>query len=158
MKVLLTKDVEHVGYAGEVHKVSPGYGRNFLLPRGMAVLATDSALKQAQKWREQAAARREQLRKEYSALAERLNKVTIQFTAKAGDSGKLYGSVTTGDIAEKLNAQLGLEIDRRKIEANPIRQTGSHTVNVRLDKEFQAQIQVVVVAEGEEPAPAEATA
>ncbi|MBK8431223.1 MAG: 50S ribosomal protein L9 [Chloroflexi bacterium] len=150
MKVLLKKDVDHLGYTGEVFEVAPGFGRNFLIPRGLAVPATTSELKQAKVWMEQAAARREQLRKEFSALTDRLNKSTVLFVAKAGDSGKLYGSITAADIADKLNQTLSIDVDRRKIEVDgkSLRQVGNHTVVVRLDKEFQARLKVSITAEG----------
>jgi large subunit ribosomal protein L9 len=155
MKVLLKKDVDELGYAGEVFEVAAGYGRNFLIPRGLAVFATNSELKQAKTWMEQAAARREQLRKEFAALTDRLNQSSISFEAKAGDSGKLYGSITAADIAEKIQQALGIEIDRRKIEVDgkSLRQVGNHTALIRLDAEFQARLKVVITAEGETSAP-----
>lgn len=151
MKVLLKKDVDHLGYAGEVFEVSPGYGRNFLIPRGLAVAAIESELKQAKAWMVQAAARREQIRKEFAALADRLNKTVVEFVAKAGDTGKLYGSITAADIAEKLNHTLNIEVDRRKIEVDgkSLRQVGNHTVVIRLDSEYQARVKVTITAEGQ---------
>ena len=156
MKVLLKKDVDNLGYAGEVFEVAPGYGRNYLIPQGLAVSATTSELKQAKAWMQQAAARREQLRKEFAALTERLNQSTVSFTAKAGETGKLYGSITASDIAEKLLATLGIEIDRRKIEVEgkSLRQVGNHTALIRLDAEFQARLKVSITAEGEAETPA----
>lgn len=140
MKVLLKKDVEDLGFAGEVFTVSPGYGRNYLIPQGLAIPATDGALKQAKKWMEQAAARREQQRQQYAALVDRLNSSTITFTAKAGEKGKLYGSITTSDIADKLKEVMDIEVDRRKVEVDgkSLRNVGVHTVLVRLDGEFMA--------------------
>ncbi|MEM7800846.1 MAG: 50S ribosomal protein L9 [Chloroflexota bacterium] len=149
MKVLLKKDVDNLGYAGEVFDVSPGYGRNYLIPQGFAIAATPGALKQAKKWMEQAAARREQLRQEYQALVERLKGSSITFYAKSGEKGRLYGSVTTEQIAEKIKDELGVEVERKRIsvEGKAIRQVGSHNALVRLDSEFQATIKVNVLPE-----------
>lgn len=149
MKVLLKQDVDTLGYAGEVHDVAPGYGRNYLIPKGLAVKATPGVLKSAESWRKQAEARREQLRSEYQALVERINNVTLNFTAKAGEQGKLYGSITTANIADALEAELGIELDRRKIDGQPLRQIGSHTVNIVLSREFRAQVVVNIHPEGE---------
>lgn len=140
MKVLLTKDVEDLGFAGELFDVSPGYARNFLIPQRLAIIATDGALKQAKAWMEQAAGRREQQRQQFAALVERLNNTTLEFFAKAGEKGKLYGSITTADIADKLKEALDIDVDRRWIdlEGKSLRNVGTHTVSVRLDGEFQA--------------------
>lgn len=151
MKVLLKQDVENLGYAGEVHKVAPGYGRNYLIPKGLAVLATPGMMKQADAWRKKAEARRAQLRAEYEALAAKIQDVTLKFTAKAGNTGKLYGSITTSQIADELNAVLGTDIDRRKIGVEPLRQLGEHKVVVRLSGEFQPEFTVIIESEdGEE--------
>ncbi len=155
MKVLLKKDVDTLGYAGEIFDVSAGFGRNFLMPQGLAVPATPGTLKQAKAWMEQAAARREQLRNEYAALVERLNGSSISFTALAGESGRLYGSVTTEQIAEKINEELGIEVARKKISVpgKALRTLGAHNALVRLDGEFQANVRVNVLpeeVEGEE--------
>src|SRR5512137_1244155 len=102
MKVLLIKDVYKLGHAGDVKRVADGYGRNFLLPQGLAVLATPGALKQAEHIRSQAATRRDVVNKEMSGVAERLSKVVVAFPAKAGETGKLYGSITPQMIAEAI--------------------------------------------------------
>lgn len=151
MKVLLKQDVDTLGYAGEVHDVAPGYGRNYLIPQGLAVKTTPGVLKSAEGWRKQAEARREQLRSEYQALVERINDVNLNFTAKAGEQGKLYGSITMANVAEALESELGIELDRRKIEGQPLRQVGSHAVQVVLSREFRAQINVNIHPEGETP-------
>lgn len=158
MKVLLKKDVDTLGYAGEIFDVSAGYGRNFLVPQGLAVPATDGTLKQAKAWMEQAAARREQLRQEHAALVERLNGTSITFYALAGESGRLYGSVTTEQIAEKLQEEHGIEIPRKKISVpgKALRTLGAHNANVRLDGEFSASVRVNVLAEVDETASDEA--
>jgi large subunit ribosomal protein L9 len=147
MKVLLKEDIQNVGLAGEVKNVANGFGRNYLLPRGLAVNATPSAMKQADTWRMKAEALRAQERAEYEVLSAKIAEVTLEFTAKAGETGKLYGSITTSDMAEQLNAVLGTEIDRRKIEGSGLRQLGEHKVMVRLDADFQPEFTVVVLSE-----------
>lgn len=144
MKVLLKEDVESLGYAGEVKDVANGYGRNYLLPRGLAVLATKSAMNQAEAWREKAEARRAALRAEYDLLSERIEAVSLEFFAKAGDSGKLYGSVTNIDITDALSEALGTEIDRRKVDGGPLRMLGEHSVVVRLDVDHHPAFTVTV--------------
>jgi large subunit ribosomal protein L9 len=159
MKVLLKEDVDHLGYAGEVHTVADGYGRNYLLPKGLAVRATANELKQANAWRKRAETRRAELRAEYEVLAERIDQLTLTFTARAGDTGKLYGSITTGQVADELNKALGTEIDRRKVGTEPLRQLGEHQVVVRLSGDFQPALTVMVQPEGRAPiASAEAAA
>jgi large subunit ribosomal protein L9 len=150
MKVLLREDVDNLGYAGEVANVADGYGRNYLIPRGMAVKATSSVLKDAQSWRDRAAARVEELRKEHELLAERIREARLEFFAKAGEMGKLYGSVTTMDITEQLNETLGTDIDRRIVGTGPLRQLGEHKVTVRLSHENQPQVTVVINLEEDE--------
>ena len=147
MKVLLKEDIETLGYAGEVHNVAPGYGRNYLIPKGLAVQATPSALKQAEIWRRKAEARRAELRAEYEALSARVAEVTLTFQARASESGRLYGSVTMNQIADALNEKLGTEIDRRKVTGDPLRQLGTHKIPVRLSGEFHPEVTVVIASE-----------
>lgn len=155
MKVLLREDVEKLGYAGEVHTVADGYGRNFLIPRGFAVKATDQAMNQAKIWREKAAARRAQLKAQHDDLSKRIAAVTLKFVAKAGDKGKLYGSITMNDVTEKLNAVLGTSLDRRLAEGDPLRQLGTHHITVRLSGDYQPQITVIIQSEEEAAAAAQ---
>lgn len=145
MKVLLKEDVENLGLAGEVHKVAPGYGRNYLIPRGLAETATPDTLKKANVWRARAEARRAQVHQQYAVLAAKISGVTLEFTARAGESGKLYGSVTSAEITERLNSLLGIDIDRHKVETDPLRQLGEHKVSVRLDKQFQPELTVLIL-------------
>jgi large subunit ribosomal protein L9 len=149
MKVLLKEDVEKLGMAGEVKEVADGYGRNFLLPRGVAVKATPATLKQAEMWRERAANRRAQLRSEHDALSGKIQGVQLFFNARAGESGKLYGSITTAEIADRLNQTLGTELDRRKFEGEPLRNLGEHPFHVHLSGDFRPAFTVVVAREGE---------
>lgn len=154
MKVLLQKDVDNLGYAGEVHNVADGYGRNYLIPRGLAVKATPGVLKQAAAWRERAEMRRAEVRAQNEALAEKLNGLRLNFSARAGEGGRLYGSVTMMDIADRINEMLGVEIDRRKFDSQPLRDLGDHTVSVRLDRDFHPQVHVSVHPLEEEEASA----
>jgi large subunit ribosomal protein L9 len=153
MKVLLKEDVENLGFAGEVYTVADGYGRNYLIPKGMAVIAKPSVLKQAEVWRKRAEVRRAELRAEYEALAERIEETTLTFTARAGNTGKLYGSVTTALITDTMNETLGTDIDRRKVGVEPLRQLGEHKVIVRLSSEFQPHVTVFIESEDGEIAP-----
>lgn len=151
MKVLLINDVYKLGRAGDVKKVAAGYGRNYLIPQGLAVLATPGALKQADSIREQAATRRAIENKELSGLADQLSDLRLTFPVKAGDTGKLYGSVTTQMIAEAIQEKIGVEIDRRQIDAQPIRNLGLHKIDVRLTIDLVPEVTVVVHREGESP-------
>lgn len=148
MKVLLKEDVYNLGYAGEVHTVADGYGRNYLIPQGLAVKATPNVLKQAEVWRKRAEARRESLREEYEALSARVSDLRLTFKARASESGKLFGSVTTTQIADAMNEELGTDIDRRNVGVEPLRRLGEHKVVVRLSGEFQPELTVVIEPEG----------
>lgn len=156
MKVLLIKDVYKLGHAGDVKRVADGYGRNFLLPQGLAVLATAGALKNAESIRAQANTRRAELNHEMSAVAEKLADLALVFTSKAGETGKLYGSITTQMIAEAITRKTGVELDKRTIDAQPIRNLGEHKIHVRLTVDLIPAIKVLVYREGEAPAAAKA--
>jgi large subunit ribosomal protein L9 len=149
MKVLLIKDVYKLGRAGDVRKVADGYGRNFLLPQGFAVLATLGALKQADKIRSQATVRRAQLNTEMGGLSEQVNGLVLSFASKAGETGKLYGSITTQLIADAINSKLGTSIDRRAVEVQPIRVLGEHKAKVRLTMDLVPEVKIIVHREGE---------
>ena len=150
MKVLLKEDVDNLGYAGEVMDVADGYGRNYLIPNGLAVKASSSVLKQAESWRDRAAIRMNELRKEHEALASRIDGTTLEYEARAGETGKLFGSVTTADIADQLNEVLGTEVDRRNIASEPIRQLGEHQVTIRLSRDYSPSVTVIVRPFGDE--------
>ncbi len=151
MKVLLIKDVYKLGLAGEVKKVADGYGRNYLIPQGLAILATPGALKQAERIRQTATARREILNQEMGHVAEKLVDLMLNFPARAGETGKLYGSITTRMIVDGLQEHAGVEVTTRQIDSQPIRQLGLHDVNIRLTVDLVPQIQVLVYREGESP-------
>ncbi len=149
IKVLLVQDVEHLGRSGELKDVSGGFGRNYLLPKGFAVLATRGQIKQAEERLSAQRRRVDAARKDAESLAARLNGVTLTFTAKVGEQDRLYGSVTSADIAEKIEQQLKIEIDRRKIELDePIKRTGSFPVSIRLVAGVVPVVNVVVQGEG----------
>ncbi len=152
MKVILTKDVYKHGVAGEVVTVADGFARNYLIPQGLAAKATQGALKQAGKLREAAAARRALVYNEMKGIAEQVEGVELFFAVKAGATGKLYGSITMGDVAEALNEKLGLEIDRRRIgNGQSLRELGKHSVAVRLGADLTPKVNVIVHREGESP-------
>lgn len=147
MKVLLKEDVENLGLAGEVYDVANGYGRNYLVPKGFAVKASPGVMNQAELWRKKAEARRAEIRAEYEALAEKIAEVTLNYTARASETGKLFGSVTTAQITDDLNAELTTEIDRRKVGVEPLRQLGEHKVVVRLNADIQPEVTVIIESE-----------
>lgn len=149
MKVLLIKDVYKLGRAGDIKKVADGYGRNFLLPQGLAVLATEGALKQVQRIKSQAEVRRSTQNNELSGVADLIKGVTLIFPAKAGDTGKLYGSITTGDIAAALTEKIRFEVKRQQVDTQPIRTLGEFTARVRLTMDLVPEFKVIVHREGE---------
>ncbi len=149
MKVLLLKDVYKLGRAGDVKKVADGYGRNFLLPQGMAVLATAEALKGANRIREKANVQRAIINQEMDAVAKQIAGLTLTFPARASETGKLYGSVTTQMIAEAIMAKSGVEIARRQIDTQPLRMLGEYKVHIRLTVDLIPTIDVTVYREGE---------
>jgi len=159
MKVLLTRDVDELGLAGEVHTVAGGFARNYLMPRGLAVLATAGALKQAEEIRQAATRRRARERANAEAQAAMLATQKLLFGARAGDTDRLYGSVTTADLAEALTEGVGFEVDRRRIQLEqPIRDLGIYDIEIRFMAEVSATFKVAVVREGEGWAEAEARA
>lgn len=151
MKVLLLEDVYKLGRAGDVKKVADGYGRNYLLPHGLAVLATSGALQQVEKIRTQASAKRTVLNQEMSGVADRLKDVVLTFPVRAGETGKLYGSITSQMIADALQSKSGVQLDRRQVDVQPIRTLGEHKVHIRLTMDLIPEIKVVVHREGESP-------
>ena len=151
MKILLLKDVYHLGHAGDVKKVADGYGRNYLIPQGYAVLATPGSLKQADAIRTKAEVVRKQLNTEMSAVAERINGTWITFASKAGETGKLYGSITSQMVAEKISEKAGVEVDKRMIDIQPIRTLGEHKAHVRLTIDIVPIVNILVHREGETP-------
>jgi len=149
MKVLLLQDVYKLGRAGDVKKVANGYGRNFLIPQGFAVLATPGALKDSERIRETANKQRTILNEEMAGVAESMIDVQLQFPARAGETGKLYGSITTQMLADALTEKLGVEISKRQIASQPLRLLGMHPVQIRLTLDLVPEISAVIYREGE---------
>ena len=151
MEVILKEDVANLGHRGDVVKVADGYGRNFLLPRKLALQAT-LANKAVIEQMKAAAARRSATEKaQAEELVVKLEPVVLGFTRKSGDSGQLFGSVTSADIAAGLEAK-GFDVDRRKIQlSEPLKSVGDYTVAIKLHREVTAHIKVQVVADAVEP-------
>src|SRR5512139_250486 len=149
MKVLLLKDVYKLGRAGDVKRVADGYGRNYLLPQGMAVLATAEALKGTERIREKANVQRAIVNQEMDTVAKQIAGLTLVFPARASETGKLYGSVTAQMIADAIKAKSGVEVARRQIDSQPLRMLGEYKVHVRLTVDLIPTIDVVVYREGE---------
>ena len=155
MKIILTSDVPELGQAGDVKDVAAGYARNYLIPKGLAAKATPGAVKEFERHRTAASNRDERLREWAAALADRLRGVTLTFKAKAGETGRLYGSITHADIAEALEHETGEKFDRRKhILSEPIRELGKHLVSVRLTSDVTVEVAAVVEPEGKAAEPA----
>lgn len=152
MKVLLLKDVYKLGRAGDVKKVADGYGRNFLIPQKLAVLATASAIKRAEQIRAQASTQRTALNQEMSGLAEQITGLVIGFAVRAGETGKLYGSITPQMIAEEISCKAKVEVDRHHVECEPIRNLGEFKCTVRLTVDLIPEVKIIVHREGETPA------
>ena len=147
IEVILREDVKSLGNSGELVRVKPGYARNFLLPRGLAFEATEGNRKRIAAETRAKGMRNQAERTEAERFAATLGEVTLTLTGKAGDEGKLFGSITAQDIADALAAQ-GHQVDRRRIELeHPIKSLGHHTVEVRLHPEVHAEVRVSVVPE-----------
>jgi large subunit ribosomal protein L9 len=146
MKVILTHDVKNLGHKDDVVEVKSGYGRNYLVPKGMAKLATDSAMKMLAEDIRQRGFKMDKLRKDSEAIAEKLNGTSITIAAKAGASGKIFGSVTALQVANALKDK-GMEVDRRKIVVDDIKMLGSYQAVINLFKEVNATVTIEVVAE-----------
>jgi large subunit ribosomal protein L9 len=150
VKVILTEDVPKLGSAGDIKNVADGYARNYLLPKGLATIATPGAQKEFELQRDAEGRRERRLAAKAEALAKRLSKVTLVFEAKAGETGHLYGSITTSSIADALLDEVGEKVDRRRILSDPIREVGWHTVSIRLRSDIVGEFKVVVRPEGGE--------
>ncbi len=152
MDVLLLADVEDLGRAGEVREVNPGYARNYLIPRGLAQVATEATLAQAAGWRQAARAKQEREDAQLAGLAERIEGSSLSFDARVGEEDRLYGSITAGDIAEALSREVGEPVDKRKVLLDlPIRELGTREVTVKISARHEARVSVTVErAEDEE--------
>lgn len=147
IEVILREDIKTLGRAGEMVRVKPGYARNYLLPQGLAYEATEGNKKRVAAESRVRTARNQAERTDAERLATRLREVSLTLSGKAGEEGKLFGSITSQDIADAL-ARQGHTVDRRRIELeHPIKTVGEHSVAVRLHPEVQAELRISVVAE-----------
>lgn len=147
MEVILKEDIPNVGKMGEVVRVRDGYARNYLLPRGLVLEANKKNLKTFEHQKRVVASQKERVGKQAQTMAEKLAQVSIVISVKAGEEGKLFGSVTNMDIEKALKAK-GVDVERRRIHlADPIKMVGDYEVPVRLTSEVQANIKVSVVSE-----------
>lgn len=145
MRVVFLQDVPNVAKAGEIKEVAPGYARNFLIPKKLALVAKPQALSQVETIKRTKVKEKE--KEELAALAQQIEGKEIIIKAKAGAKGRLYGSITSADIADELSKSTALVIDKRKIELEPIRQLGSHEVSIRLTKDILPKIRVNIIEE-----------
>jgi large subunit ribosomal protein L9 len=153
VQVLLLKDIKRLGKAGEIRTVADGYARNYLIPRGLAMLATPGAVRSTEVQKAIAGQREERVRTDSTALAERLSEITLTFKVKASERGRLYGSVTTADIAAEIEKQTGQPVDKRKVLLDePIHLLGTHRVPVRLLSGVIPEVTVEVEPVSEEEA------
>ena len=144
IQLLLIQNVEHVGKQGEVVEVKPGYAKNYLLPQGLAALATERNVKEIEHQKKIIAARNAKLLKDAQTIGEKISGVTVKISRQTGEGGKLFGSISTRDIEEGLSAQ-GVTVDRKKIViADPIKSTGEYTVDVKLGLGVVGKVKVIV--------------
>ncbi|MDR1872422.1 MAG: 50S ribosomal protein L9 [Deltaproteobacteria bacterium] len=154
MEIILTKDLENLGLAGQVIKVAPGYARNYLLPTGVALVATAANLLALAKKRAEYEQRALSLKEQAIAQRDLIAANVLVLARKSGEKGKLYGAVTAQDLVEAAEAK-GLILERKKLRlAEPIKSLGDYEVSVRLHPEIQGSLKVRVIREGDEPAPA----
>ena len=147
MKIVLRSDVDTLGKKGDLLDVAPGYARNYLVPRGLAIFATKGVEKQAASMRRSRDVRDNRERESAQALAARLASVPVQVPARAGEGGKLFGSVTAADVAAAIHATTGVEIDRRKVNlAEPLKALGPAEVEVTLHSAVRVAVMIEVVA------------
>lgn len=145
MKVILQKTVDRLGAPGDVAEVADGYARNYLIPRGLAVKAEKGTVRHAESLKRAHATRTKAQKGEFESVAARIIQTPVVVTARAGDEGKLFGSITAADIAEALSAQAGVQVDRRDVHLDePIRSVGTHAVTVHLHAEVDPVITVEV--------------
>ncbi|MDO8491195.1 MAG: 50S ribosomal protein L9 [Dehalococcoidia bacterium] len=149
MRVVFQEDIPNVARAGEVKNVTDGFARNYLLPKKLAVLATPSEMQRVESVKKVAAKKRAQVEADLAKLAETLSGASLTFKAKAGEQNRLYGSITGADIAAEIQKVTGVQVDKRKIVLEePLRQLGEFEVGVRLSKDLEPKVKVVIVEEG----------
>lgn len=148
MIVILNRDIKGTGKAGDVVKVSDGYARNMLLPKGYATEATDGNIRNLEKQKALAAEKKAEEKAAAQATAEKIAALSVEIKTKAGEGGKIFGSITSKDIADALKAQHNITVDKKKIQLDsPIKQTGEITVEIKLYTEVSAKLKVVVNAQ-----------
>jgi len=148
VKVYFLQEVAGAAKAGDVKEVAPGFARNYLLPKKLAVVADDRVVEQIQQKEEATRRRIEKALKEAQDIEKRLQRITVTLYSKAGEGGRLFGSITNADIAQQLKREAGIEVDKRKIEVEPaIKSLGPHEVTVSLHPEVTATLRVVVAAQ-----------
>ena len=154
MKVVLIDEAPGLGIAGDIRDVKDGYARNFLIPKGLAVLATPQELARADARKKAEIERRTKLNLEMESVGERLSEERLLIPVRVGPGGRLYGSVTSAEIADAVNEAMGVEIDRRAVQlAQPIRELGHHQTPVRLAPDVIPSVTITVYQEGTEPPP-----
>jgi large subunit ribosomal protein L9 len=147
MQVILLKDVEHLGTEGEIHEVADGYGRNYLIPQGMARMATEGAIKQVREEERQARRKKMQQREDAQQVADELADMELLFTAKVGEENRIFGTVTTQQIAVELDKR-GFDIDRKNIELDEdIRHVGLYTAKVQVHPDVEQRVKIRVMPE-----------
>lgn len=150
MKIILKQNIEKIGQVGDVVEVSDGFARNFLIPQGKAISFTVGNYKQIEYLKKQEAEQREGELKEVKEFAEKINNISLEIRVKAGEEGKLFGSVTNKDIVETLLKEHGIELDKRKINLKEsLKKLGVHTVTVNLSKDTTPQIKVNIISDSE---------
>lgn len=149
MKVLLLEDIYKLGRAGDVKKVAPGYARNYLMPQGLAILATPGAVKQAGRIKKQGEIKRAKVNQELGGVAEQLEGKRFAFAAKASETRRLYGSINAQMIAAVVSEEIGVTVEAKQIESQPLRMIGKHNVSVRLTIDLIPVIEIIVHREGE---------
>ena len=151
VKVLLVQDVYKLGRAGDVKEVARGYARNFLIPQGLAVVATPENLRMVEKIRARAEKERAEAAARWQSVADRMQELTLYFSVRASETGKLYGSVSPRMIAQALTEKLGVEITHHQVDTGPIRFLGEYEIPVRLTIDLVPRVKVVIHRIGEEP-------
>jgi large subunit ribosomal protein L9 len=149
MEVILKQDINNIGYKNDIITVKPGYARNYLIPKGLAVVATDMNKKIAAETQKQRMFKEERIKKDATKVLDALQNVTLKIGAKAGPTGKIYGSVNAIQIAEAIQQQYNYEIDRKKIhvDGESIKELGTYSAKINLHKEVKLEIKFEVVAE-----------
>ena len=145
IKVILREDIPRLGDAGDLVSVRPGYARNYLIPKGIAIPATAEKVKEVEHYRRMIEKRQIELLKDLKGASKAIREMDLTFEAQAGESGKLFGSITPAQIAKRI-AENGIEVDRRKIQSDPIKTVGEHEIKIRLHKELTVDVKVQVTA------------